>query len=42
MLCLPSLLLSATLIAISMRLLFQYEDDYYSWGFAMIFGAVIS
>lgn len=42
MLCLPSLLVSAGLIAISLKLIFRFTDDYYSWGFAVTFGAIVS
>lgn len=42
MLSLPSLLISAALIAISIKWLFLYTDDYYTWGFAVVFGAIVT
>lgn len=42
MLSFPSLVVSALLIAISLKWIFLYSDDYYSWGFAIVFGAIVS
>jgi NhaP-type Na+/H+ or K+/H+ antiporter len=42
MLSFPSLLVSAGLIAISLKVVLLYSDDYYSWGFAVVFGAIVS
>lgn len=38
----PSLLISAALIALCLKFVFLYDDDYYSWGFAVTFGAIVS
>lgn len=41
-LSIPSLIISASLIAVSIKLLFQYPEDYYNWGFAVVFGSIVS
>lgn len=42
MLSMPSLLVSAGLIALCLKFVFFYDDEYYSWGFAITFGAIVS
>lgn len=41
-LSIPSLLISASLICLGIKLLLDYGDDYYSWGFAFVFGTVVT
>lgn len=41
-LSIPSLLISAALICVVLKLLLGYDDDYYSWGFAFVFGTVVT
>mgnify|MGYP000262253863 CR=1 FL=1 len=42
MLSFPSLIVSAILIAIALKWLFLYDDDYYNWGFGFLFGTIVS
>jgi NhaP-type Na+/H+ or K+/H+ antiporter len=38
----PSVVVSATLIMISLKLIIGYEDEYYTWVGAFLFGAILS
>ncbi|CAD8177625.1 unnamed protein product [Paramecium octaurelia] len=42
MLSIPTLLISASLICLGLKLLLNYSDEYYSWGFAFVFGVVVT
>lgn len=35
-------MISASLICLGLKLLLDYDDDYYSWGFAFVFGTVVT
>jgi NhaP-type Na+/H+ or K+/H+ antiporter len=38
----PSLIISSILIAISLKFVIEYDNEYYSWGFAIVFGSMVS